>query len=284
MHFEDGKKTRYQSFSLNGGGPVGSGGDKEWLIQRAKEDKYLVISQVEKFIYEGDRIIGSNVLANLPGFGTYECHCTYEYDADGELARIVDVSSDGATQISYARLPEETSVDALVERLAHQMADVVVETLMRNSVDQPLAALSMCYRRVSYYLPFLEVQSLADREGAKEAWGEELDWEQLFLPGGRSFIQIEKGEMEEPLQQLMQIMQNSENYDIGTTMLRRAAYLLTRGRLNGKIAVSEDFVAYAIDWEVEGHEFEQILRECGQREEVIMDWKKRGWIRPPDEE
>jgi len=164
------------------------------------------------------------------------------------------------------------------------MADAVVEALVEKSVEQPLAVLSMGYRKVDNYVPILDARPLADREDAMQAWGEELDWELLFLSPAEDLILMERGEMEEPLQQLMQIMQSSEDYKPGTTMLRRAAFLLTTGRLNGKIAVSEDFVAYAIDWELEGHAFEQILRECGQREEVIMDWKKRGWMYPSDEE
>jgi hypothetical protein len=160
------------------------------------------------------------------------------------------------------------------------MADAIVSALLEAKVKQPLASLSLGYRSVSNYVPVLEPMTMADMEDAIQAYGEELDWEILFLPRAEGLIFVKKSEMEEQLKQLIDIMEGSQNFKIGRIMLRRAAFLLTRGKLDGKIAVSEDFVAYAIDWEGEGHDFEQILRECGQREEVIADWKKRGWIPP----
>jgi len=89
-------------------------------------------------------------------------------------------------------------------------------------------------------------------------------------------ISLDDSTFERPLQQLVQLMEQTSDYDIGTKMLRKAAWLLTRGRLEGKIPVSDTFVAYAIEWMLEGQEFEEILRECGQREEVIADWRARG--------
>jgi hypothetical protein len=172
-------------------------------------------------------------------------------------------------------------IESIIESLARKMADAIVVSLTEAKVEQPLAVLSMIYRKVSNYVPNLEPMTLADMEDAIQSWGEELNWELLFLPNG-SGIKVKKQGMEVLLNQLTQEMDSAANYKLGTSMLRRAAFLLTTGRLNGKIEVSEDFVAYAIDWEGEGHAFEQILRDCGQKEDVIMEWKKKGWLYPTE--
>ena len=67
--------------------------------------------------------------------------------------------------------------------------------------------------------------------------------------------------------------------DLGRSMLRKAAYILTRNKLFGKLNITEDFTAYAIDWFIEGHSdahFEAILRECGVEAGVIEKWKQKG--------
>ena len=103
-------------------------------------------------------------------------------------------------------------------------------------------------------------------------------FENLFTPNYLNLIHIDDKDLARPLQQLQQIMEKEEDWNRGTKMLRKAAFLLTRGKLKGKIAVSEDFVAYPIDWELEGQEFEEVLRDCGQSDEVIRHWKDSGWI------
>jgi hypothetical protein len=64
-------------------------------------------------------------------------------------------------------------------------------------------------------------------------------------------------------------------------MLRKAAHLLTKNKLFGKVKVSDDFAVYAIDWSLEGHsdeDFEEILKECGVEADVIEHWKQTGML------
>ena len=53
---------------------------------------------------------------------------------------------------------------------------------------------------------------------------------------------------------------------------------LPKNKLNGKVPVSDDFVAYAIDWEMDDEPFEEILLECGQTPEIIEEWKAQGLL------
>jgi hypothetical protein len=81
--------------------------------------------------------------------------------------------------------------------------------------------------------------------------------------------------------QLEQMMEERDDSNLGRIMLRKAAYLLTRDALFGKVKVSDDFAAYAIDWSIEGHSdarFEEILGECGVQVGVIEIWKQRGML------
>ncbi|MES1249046.1 MAG: hypothetical protein ABUL46_00100, partial [Chitinophaga rupis] len=233
----------------------------------------------ERFIYERGRIVGSDVFSRAPGLGRSEYKQTYMYNAIGELDEIRDLYDNGQQHVSYVRVREETNIDSLVNDLARQMADAVVEALLKEKIEQPLASLELFYKSVSNYVPLLRPRSLADWEDLIAAYGEELNFELLFLPSGaEDTVKMRQGPWARPLQELMQIMEQEEDYSIGRKMIRKSAFLLTRGKLNGKIAVSGDFVAYAIDWESDGHEFGEVLRACGQSEEVISDWKKRGWL------
>lgn len=74
-------------------------------------------------------------------------------------------------------------------------------------------------------------------------------------------------------------MRSEDDWGLGTKMLWKTARILTQSKLFGKVQVTEDFAAFAIDWSLEGHddeEFEEILIECGVEVEVIKLWKQTG--------
>jgi len=278
VQFEGGQKVSFQQFSLNGGGYRLAGESNRDIIDKVRNSDFLGICQVKKFMYEKDRIVGADCLAVYPGAGRSLFRQTFLYDREGRLDEIKNIYENGNEQVEYAYVSPEVNVADLSNRLSREMADSIVETLLKKNIEQPLATLELSYRSVANYMPSLVPKSLADWDDIIAARGTEVDFTLLFIPGYETLLSMDAPALERPLQQLMQIIEQTKDYDLGRNMLRKTAFLLTRGKLNGKIAVNDNFIAYAVDWEGEGQEFEEILRDCGQSEEVIADWKKKGWI------
>ena len=70
---------------------------------------------------------------------------------------------------------------------------------------------------------------------------------------------------------------DTDRFSLGSKMLREAARLITTLEC-GSVATAENFVALAIDWELEGDDQVRILKECGASRECLKMWKSRGWI------
>jgi hypothetical protein len=60
-------------------------------------------------------------------------------------------------------------------------------------------------------------------------------------------------------------------------MLRDAARQVTE-LARRQLAVTPHFVAYAIDWELEGDQLATILRECGASADALRKLQACGWI------
>jgi hypothetical protein len=101
----------------------------------------------------------------------------------------------------------------------------------------------------------------------------------VFIPDYSNYLNVDRQPVENLFAQLEQMMDDESHMDLGRTMLRKAARILTRTKISGKMNVTEDFAAYAIDWSIEGHsdeDFEEILEECGVQAVVIAKWKQEG--------
>jgi hypothetical protein len=62
-------------------------------------------------------------------------------------------------------------------------------------------------------------------------------------------------------------------------MLVTAAKLMMTSKLKNEIPVTEDFIAFPIDWEFDGDEFDKILLKCGITKVGIKEMKKHAWVR-----
>jgi hypothetical protein len=61
-------------------------------------------------------------------------------------------------------------------------------------------------------------------------------------------------------------------------MLRESARIVTAAS-DAPFLRTADFIAYAIDWELEGDDLAKILKACGASKPSVASWKKRGWLR-----
>ena len=72
-------------------------------------------------------------------------------------------------------------------------------------------------------------------------------------------------------------LREGEDHDTGPKMLRAAARLVT-DRAPQRLDTAPVFVAFAVDWEADGDELKQILKDCGASPEAIAEFSARGWL------
>jgi hypothetical protein len=283
IFFVDSRKISFQSVFINtrGSAPAWVGLSKEEAILSLKNDKYSFQASIEDYGYEDNKIVKADCYGIAPGQGEYKFHKTYLYDQKGDLDEIRDFYSGGSSRLTYVRPEENYSLRDRSDRLAGLIAEAVVDTLIKNKVESPVAIVELGYQYVYTYLPVVIVRSESKKRDVIAEGGENI-WEGLFL-GFDELLHLKTDTFERLFGQFMLVMEKTANYESGRAMLRKSAALLTKRRLFDKIPVADEFVSYVIDHSVEGHskeEFMEILKECGLEESIIEAWDKRGWLRP----
>ena len=274
--FQEGRKVSKQRLVINGRGSGYSLSDisKEEVVSKIRNDGYSLIATATHYTYGmTGRIEKASSVHISPGFGKFTSHDEYTYDKNQVLHTIRTFYEQGTNQLTYCRIPENLSPELLVENLAAAMATLIVETLANKQPGQPIALLELSYHYADNYIPLLVCQT------SKDVANKIAKGESAFIPDYNDFLGVDIKPVEHLFAQLEQMMEDDSNMNLGRNMLRRSAYTLTRNKLSGKLNVTEDFTAYAIDWSIEGHSdahFEEILRECGVEINIIGKWKQKG--------
>jgi hypothetical protein len=281
VEFRESKKVSFQSIVVNGRGS-GNGYSlsqlsKEEIISKIRNDGFSIISTVTCYDYGlTGKIEKASSIHITPGIGKFTSYDEYTYDENQNLDTIRTFFEQGTNRLTYSRLPEGIDPESLVENLARAMAISISETLVDQNLEQPIALLELNYHYADNYNPLLVWQTA--QEVAEKLTNNEFG----FIPDYYDdAVRAETLPFEKLFAQLEQMMEERDDSNLGRIMLRKAAYLLTRDALFGKVKVSDDFAAYAIDWSIEGHSdarFEEILGECGVQVGVIEIWKQRGML------
>lgn len=106
IKYDNERKLSYQHFVLSerGSSYHFSKGDKGSLIDSVKKDIYAVRSYVERYLYEGERVIKTECLSISPGLDPLPSEKRYAYNDQGELLEITRYyPSSGITQVEYER-------------------------------------------------------------------------------------------------------------------------------------------------------------------------------------
>jgi hypothetical protein len=277
--FQNGRKVRLQKLVANGGGTSFFGMTGGEAVEKAIRDKHSIFLHEQEYSYEGEKVVGDRSWSRAPGAGDYNYVGQYSYDPQGGLVEIRDVYANGGSRLRYCYWDAEEGIEGLVDRVAKQMAEMVVEVLLANHVESPVAIVSLLYHYADSYIPGIEVVSAREKADIIEM-GTGV-YEGLFLSLGVNF-ESDRSMIERPLAQLMQQVENLDDHHLANGMLRKAAFLLTKSGLFGRIPVDKDFLAFAIDNSIEGHDaadFKRILLACGMEESVFDEWDRRGWMR-----
>jgi hypothetical protein len=270
----NGDKVLLQSASSNGRGTFypytdWSIGDKVW---RGFNDGFSVVCTIEKYHYQDGKITFSDCLNIMPGSREIEYQNQYIYDND-KLVEIKTCYSDRKSAVTY-KAPSGKSFKRLSDELAEMFCDYIISALEKQSFDSPLFSVELSYQYCYTYYPNPVVITGRQKDQALADGNNDL-----FTQG--EFITIAENTNEE-LQKLYvefyQCMEAADNFEAGRKMLIQTAKLLTSTKLKGCIPVTEDFIAFPMEWELEGGELKKILLKCGAPKAHVKQWQQYGWI------
>ena len=159
----------------------------------------------------------------------------------------------------------------LSEILSQKIVESIVDELSKMQFESPLFCLKLSYQYVYNYYPSLIPVTLKFKN-----WVESEEGPFMADPG--DFINPSDQNFETEFLEFIQLIEEKRNWMAGTNMLRRAAKMLTLSKLNNKIKVTDGFVAFPVDWEIEGMELDKILIQCGAEKSKVKEWKKLKWI------
>jgi hypothetical protein len=278
MLLDNGRKTGFQHLRVNGKGfsyaydGLSSRDTVEQLLRTPND----LISSVDLYHYGEQRIVTADCWHAMPGMNSIIYKKEYHYNAAGKLQEIKDILPDNSTQYAHVDIPEGVTLEQLSEQVAMQMANAIADTLAETDFSHPLAILHLGYQEYGSYEPLLTVVLQNKKEKAiKKLKGSDLMEELFFMV--TDFIEPDHEPYERLLTAFIDKVMEDENEKLATAMIRKAAYILTTEKVFGKVPLSDDFFAYAVDWSLapEDNELIQIFRECGMREEVLEQWRKR---------
>jgi len=271
--FQDGRKVLLQRLVVNGRGSGYPHLSPQERVDTLKNDESSFFITVISFKYEANRISRSSSIHITPGLGKYTTYDEYTYGESEVLDSIRTFFENGSSQLSYYRNEANLDSTTFINKLASAMADAIVEVLIHQNIQSPIAFLELYYHLGDNYRPLLSWQSAQDIEDKMQRG------DIPFINDKYGGPKVDITSFEDLFALLEQMMQENDDMQLGSVMLRKACTILTESKLFGKIPVSEDFAAYAIDWSIEGHsdeELEEILLECGVKQDVITLWRQKG--------
>lgn len=254
-----------QRFICNGGGSGdhlerGSTADK---IERILADPHAHFVYVTRYHVE-DGLTRSGEEHHEVGGKIYRPNLEYSW-AGGKLERIIQHWPGGDRRTLFAAKTKATLAE-LSQDLSDRIATAALAALAGAQLHAPLVALELNYREGDRHIPLLIPLTTLDQVDSLNLAGHIAPnrWvalaEEQFAPEITQFD-----------------ARTSGNSNAVSKMLRNAARLVTQ-RAPGVIDVSPEFIAFAIDWEVEGHELAKILKQCGAPPAQLKAWKAQGWI------
>lgn len=92
------------------------------------------------------------------------------------------------------------------------------------------------------------------------------------------WISLSEAELAPDLTEFNQRVEGLADSSAAVSKMLRAAARRVTEQAPTELRVADGFVAFAIDWELEGHELSRILKQCGATAKRIRDWKRDGWL------
>jgi hypothetical protein len=268
MALQEGIPRSYQKIFVNGGGSHIGGATAKTAMDRIMRDSYFHSIEIEEYEVSRGRIVAGNALmAGGMGQPEHRMGLEYSYSDAGTLRRIDLVREDGSKYTSFAAR-SRVSMKELAAKLSQKIAARSIEALSRANRVAPLQAVELSFRSVTNYVPGL----IPAAAGAKVS-----DMGMVLAIGQGNWIGLNEQDFEPDMAEFVEMMNTAHNWEAGTRMLRHAASLVTK-LAPETIPTCDGFIAFAIDWEFEGHELLAVLKQCGATAATLKRLKEIGWL------
>lgn len=280
--YKDGQRYAWQSLFINtrGNNDLYEGQTPDEIMASILADQHALVIRIEAYNRVDGRITSANGLAIAPAYGEYNYVQQYNYTGGGVLDEIRTYCESGVDRLTWVRQEEGLNFQQLEEELVEKLAEAIVDTLVESKLETPLSLLEINYHSIAEYIPSLSPRSQRFTADISRRHQDEDIFDLIFLATemDHPYLPIEDEKFERPFRQFIQIIEREDKWELASGMLRKVAWLLTTNKLFHRLPVSDDFAAYAIDWESDMDEFERVLRECGVVPAVISAWQERGWL------
>lgn len=290
IEYREGKKMVNFSLRVNGGASYfhEQACSNEEKARKLINNPHDLIISVDSYQFDAlGKVIRADGIHRMSGLGRYFSWDEYLYDADGTLLKIRRHFDPGTDRLIYSRIPKGTSTDMIIDQLAAALSIAVVDALIDDrqkeaarsgtpeSAAEPIGFVNLNYRYAESYDPTAGYQLVRTIEQDLEEGIFD------FYSFVREASDIDTAHLEDLYAQLDQLMKEENDPGLGRKMLRKTAAILTSTQLHGRLPVSDDFGAMALDGSVEGHsaeEMEEILLACGNDPSTLSLWKRKGML------
>lgn len=259
--------SSFQHFKVNGGGSHLAGRTGRKAIEYITSSPANYFIEVEEYKSAAGRIVSGIALSEGLGMPLTRSDLEYSYSDSGKLLQVTRTQETGWKTTAYAA-QTATSTGDLADRLSERIAAQVIESLLKMTFASPLLSVELFYRQVTHYVPHIIV--VTERE-FHERPGPVSTLDQ------KHWIDLTDQDFEPEMTEFTERLNRDEDWDPGTSMLRKAAHLIKQ-RLPKTLSTADCFVAFPMDWEFEGHELESILKECGATDEALTKLQSIGWL------
>ncbi|MGA2137073.1 MAG: hypothetical protein ABSH50_32680 [Bryobacteraceae bacterium] len=237
--------------------------------ERILSDPYLHEIEIETYDLQDGRVQSGWAWTEAPRIPPHLSMLAYSYSDDGKLQRIVANSELGGTRTVFAARTK-TSLKQLSSTLSQRIAGRIIEALQKASFDSPLVAVALPYHPPDNYVPSVVPGTQADAERM-------ADLCLVVAVDSKRWIELVEEDFAPEITEFADRIDYIEQSQTGAKMVRQAARMVTEfGR--GQPWAAENFVAFAIDWEFEGGDLADILKECGADGKTLREWTQRGWL------
>lgn len=271
VEWDGDRVVRYELFRLNGYtskmGAMGRWPDRlvEWL---GPNGRFFL---VEDYHYDGPLLREIVVHGEAPGLGPHRSVDRVSHDATGALIGIDRIWENAPPQAVYRRRQKGQSLEALRAKAVAELVPAIVDAVATAAAGERVYCVELAYQAVAQYFPPTITLGLERQRSTLR----EPDLAFRPMLNGGPTVELWQPDRLDACRQFDQEVRSRQRWGLGTEMLRDAAARLTSWDWTGILAVTDDFVAFAIDPEFE--DLEAALTSSAPPEQLAA-WKGRGLL------
>jgi hypothetical protein len=280
LFFTNDRLNLYVSFKLNGYTPLfaekGKNPDElyDWLGYNGR------FNTVEQYTYAENRLKTISSYREVPGIDPYSDREEFLYDESGKLQRIERINESSLKQVVYQKRQKSQTFHSLRQAAIQKMVEAIIDRLQSAKIKEQIYSIELFYQSALHHFPpALVVFPEGYRQKIIQSKTRDFLY-QVFLPANPAtqwFLEITNPETLEICGILEWEIQASGKWQTATLILREVAAYLTKYDWSNILSVTPDFVVFAIDPEMEGHDLISILSSSVSMGQ-IQEWKEKGWL------